>query len=353
MPNTVQVLNGKSFGTFSTFPVFDMLIKEGLYTASLTFRTKGVFPYPPGTVVCCFIATQTPFVIEEMTYDSNGISEVRCISIWEMLKRRHSGPLHPQMRIETIQPVTYLSGFLNVINKDPNRWFVYWLEFDLRSADYDSYTVDYDPSKSIYDYMYDAALYNQLALTSYIKTTWNNSANVSVVLGVKSLNTVDTIFDIGPLDSVTSRLTRRLPSAPTHWYIEQTKDYGFWKMASRGRIRTWYENRAYMQDTTDWKGAYRYESGLSGGKDREWGQTTEEIRCEPLKSVVLDIDEITQERFGNLTIGRPVSVVTMGVKVTGYVIERTISGGDLTTYSVKIQPDRFYENGEEVTDKWI
>lgn len=353
MPNTVQILNGKSFGTFSTLPVFDMLIKEGLYTASLTFRSKGVFPYPPGTVVCCFIATQTPFVIEEMTYDSNGISEVRCISVWEMLKRRHSGPLHPQMRIEKIQPIAYLSGFLNEINRDPNRWFLYWLVFDFRSLDYNSYTVDYDPSKSIYDYMYDAVLYNQLCMTSRITPTWNNSGNVTVVLDLKSLNTTDRIFDIGPLDSVASRLIRRLPSAPTHWYIEQTKDYGFWKMASRGRIRTWYENRAYMQNTTDWKGAYRYESGLAGGNDREWGQTTEEIRCEPLKSVVLDIDEITQERFGNLTIGRPVSVTTMGVMITGYVIERTIAGGDLTTYSVKIQPDRFYKDGEEVTDKWI
>lgn len=352
MPNTVQILAGKSFGTFASHPVFDMLIKEGLYTASLTFRSKGMFPYPPGTVACCFIATQTPFVIEEITYDSNGVSEVRCISVWETLKRRHTGPIHPQMRVETIQPTLYLQGFLNDINRDPNRWFVYWLE-NYTDSGADSYTVSYDPSKSIYDYMYEAALYNQLYLSSYIKPRWDNSNNVSVSLDFKSLNTNQRIFDIGPLDSVTSRLTRRLPSAPTHWYIEQTKDYGFWKMASRGRIRTWYENRAYMQDTTDWKGAYRYESGLAGGKDREWGQTTEEIRCEPLKSVVLDIDEITQERFGNLTIGRPVSVTTMGVLITGYVIERTISGGDLTTYSVKIQPDRFYENGEEVTDKWI
>lgn len=352
MPNTVQVLNGKSFGTFSTFPVFDMLIKEGLYTASLTFRTKGAFPYPPGTVVCCFIATQTPFAIEEITYESNGVSEVKCISVWELLKRRHTGPLHTQMVIETFPPLGYLPSFLTTINRDPNRWFVYWLELDF-PAGYESYTVSYDPSKSIYDHVYEAALYNQLCLTSYIKPTFNNSNNVSVVLGLKSLNTSDRIFEIGPLNSVTSRLTRRLPSAPTHWFIEQTKDYGVWKMASRGRIKTWAENRAYMQDTTDWKGAYRYESGLAGGKDREWGQTTEDIRCEPLKSVVLDIDEITQERFGNLTIGRPVSVVTMGVLVTGYVIERTIAGGDLTTYSVKIQPDRFYENGEEVTDKWI
>lgn len=352
MPNTVQVLNGKSFGTFSTFPVFDTLIKEGLYAASLTFRTKGVFPYPPGTVVCCFIASQTPFVVEEIVYDSNGVSEVRCISAWEMLKRRHTGPLHTQIVIETFQPIGYLPSFLTTINRDPNRWFVYWMDCDF-PMEFASYTAAYDPSKSIYDHIYDAALYNQLYLSSNVIVTPNNSQNITVNLLMKSLNAPQQIFDIGPLNSVTSRLTRRLPPSPTHWFIEQTKDYGVWKMASRGRIRTWYENRAYMQDTTDWKGSYRYEAGLAGSKDREWGQTTEELRCDPLKSVVLDIDEITQDRFGNLTIGRPVSVTTMGVMVTGYIVERTISGGDLTTYSVKIQPDRFYENGEEVTDKWI
>ena len=92
---------------------------------------------------------------------------------------------------------------------------------------------------------------------------------------------------------------------------------------------------------------------VPGGNDREWGQTTEEIRCEPLRSVVVDIDEIQSERFYSLPIGRPVKATIMDVLITGYVIERTVSGGDLTTYSIKIQPDRFYKYGEEVTDKWI
>ena len=126
-----------------------------------------------------------------------------------------------------------------------------------------------------------------------------------------------------------------------------------WKMASRGRIHTWYENRPYMQNTTDWQGAYRFESGIAAGDDREWGQTTEEIRCEPLRSVTVDIDEVQSERFYSLPIGRPVSATIMDVMLTGYVIERTVSGGDLTTYSIKIQPDRFYKYGQEVTDKWI
>ena len=108
-----------------------------------------------------------------------------------------------------------------------------------------------------------------------------------------------------------------------------------------------------MQNTTDWQGVYRYESGVVGGDDREWGQTTEEIRCEPLRSVTVDISEVQLQRFYNLPIGRPVQGTILNVMFTGYVIERTVSGGDLTTYSIKIQPDRFYENGEEVTDKWI
>ena len=124
-------------------------------------------------------------------------------------------------------------------------------------------------------------------------------------------------------------------------------------MASRGRIRTWYENRAYMQETTDWRGPYRYESGITGDLSREWGQTTEEIRCEPLKSVEVTIDELSSETFDRLEIGNPVKCSIMGILVSGYVIERTISGGDKTNYSIKIQPDRFYENGQEVTDKWI
>ena len=201
--------------------------------------------------------------------------------------------------------------------------------------------------------MYNAALYNQLYFTSDIRVTDGNSKNLDITLYAKSLNENQNIVDLGPLDSVTSRLTRRLPGAPTHWYIGKTSDYGRWKMASRGRIRTWYENRPYMQDTTDWQGVYRYESGVAGGDDREWGQTTEEIRCEPLRSVTVDIDEVQSERFYSLPIGRPVSATIMDVMFTGYVIERTVSGGDLTTYSIKIQPDRFYQNGEEVTDKWI
>lgn len=339
-------------GTFSTIPVFDTLIKESLYTASMTFRCKGIFPYTPGTVVCCFGATQTPFVAEEISYESQGISEVRCISVWELLKRRNKAGSYMNLYPSTFQPLALFKGFLDVINKDPNRWFVFWLRGSVPS-NVTSYADKFDPSTSIYDDMYNAALYNQLYFSSSISVTSDNYSNLDITLYAKSLNDQSDVVNLGPLDSVSSRVTRRLPSAPTHWYIGKTSDYGMWKMASRGRIHTWYENRPYMQNTTDWKGAYRYESGVPGSNDREWGQTTEEIRCEPLKSVVVEIDEVQSQRFFDLSIGRPISATIMNVMMTGYVIERTVSGGDLTTYSIKIQPDRFYENGEEVTDKWI
>lgn len=339
-------------GTFSTIPVFDTLIKEGLYTASMTFRCKGTFPYPPGTVACCFGATPTPFVVEEISYESQGISEVRCISVWELLKRRNKCGSYKNLYPTTFSPLGIFSVLLDDINKDPNRWFIYWLRASIPS-DLNSYEDKFDPSTSIYDDMYNAALYNQLFFASGISVTNNNSNNLDITLYAKSLNSQSNILDLGPLDSVSSRLVRRLPSAPTHWYIGKTSDYGMWQMASRGRIHTWYENRPYMQNTTDWQGVYRHESGVPGSSDREWGQTTEEIRCEPLRSVVVDIDDVQSERFYSLPIGRPVSASIMDVMFTGYVIERTVSGGDLTTYSIKIQPDRFYKYGEEVTDKWI
>jgi hypothetical protein len=352
MPNVVQVLAGKSMGTFSTIPVFDTLIKEGLYTASMTFRCNGSFPYPPGTIACCFVATPTPFVVEEISYESNGISEVRCISVWELLKRRNKCGSYENLYPNTFSPIGIFKRLLDDINKDPNRWFVYWLRASVPS-DLNSYEDKFDPSTSIYDDMYNAALYNQLYFTTGISVTDGNYNNLDITLYAKSLNDSERILDLGPLDSVTSRLTRRLPGAPTHWYIGKTSDYGRWKMASRGRIRTWYENRPYMQNTTDWQGVYRYESGVPGSDDREWGQTTEEIRCEPLRSVTVDIAEVQSQRFYSLPIGRPVQGTILNVMFTGYVIERTVSGGDLTTYSIKIQPDRFYENGQEVTDKWI
>lgn len=352
MPNVVQVLGGKSMGSFSTIPVFDTLIKEGLYTASMTFQCKGLFPYPPGTVACCFGATPTPLVVDEISYESQGISEVHCISVWELLKRRNKSGSYENYYPSTFTPIATFGRFLADINKDPNRWFAYWLRASVPS-DLNSYEDKFDPSTSIYDDMYNAALYNQLYFTSSVTSTADNSNNLDITLYAKSLNASIKILDLGPLDSVSSRLTRRLPGAPTHWYIGKTKDYGMWQMASRGRIRTWYENRPYMQNTTDWQGVYRFESGVAGDYDREWGQTTEEIRCEPLRSVTIDIDEVQSERFYSLPIGRPVSGTIMDVMFTGYVIERTVSGGDLTTYSIKIQPDRFYEYGQEVTDKWI
>lgn len=108
-----------------------------------------------------------------------------------------------------------------------------------------------------------------------------------------------------------------------------------------------------MYNSAEWQGAYRYEAAISGNSEQEWGPLTQSIRCEPLKSVSVEIDEISFDTFYNLGIGRVVSGTIMGLMFTGYIVEKTVSGGDLTVYSVKVQPDRFYENGEEVTNNWI
>lgn len=358
MPNMVQVLEDRAMCTFRSFPVFDMLIKEGLYTASLTFRSKGIFPWPPGVLVQCLGSTETPFIIEEIVYESDGISEVRAVSVWEALKRKSKGGWYKDYADRkvwpaTINPITVLHGSIDSINKDKNRWFPFWLMFDA-SSEKPNFEIDFDPGSSIYDDVYVSALYNQLYFKASVWPTNGIPSNISVWLKIASLNNSSANpVDLGALDSVHSRVTRRLPMHPTHWYIGKTSDYGMWQMASRGRIRTWYENRAYMQDTTDWKGPYRYETCIAGDDKREWGQITEEIRCEPLKSVEVDIDEISLDIFTRLEIGTPVKCSIMGVLISGYVLQRTISGGDKTNYAVKIQPDRFYENGEEVTDKWI
>lgn len=358
MPNMVQVLEDRAMSTFRSHPVFDMLIKEGLYTASMTFRCKGVFPWPPGILVCCKGSTKTPFIVEEITYESEGISEVRGVSVWEALKRKNKGGWYYEHRDTPvwptqIDPITVLNGSLESINNNKYRWFPFWIKLNA-NGQHPDYQIDFDLTASIYDDVYAAALYNQLFFKSFILPTKDIPSNITVWLEIGSLNnTSATPIDIGALDSVHSRVVRRLPQQPTHWYIQKTKDYGSWQMASRGRIRTWYENRAYMQETTDWSGPYRYESGIVGDQSREWGQTTEEIRCEPLKSVEVTIDEISSEMFSRIEIGNPVKCSIMGILISGYVIERTISGGDKTNYSIKIQPDRFYENGQEVTDKWI
>jgi len=352
MPNIVQVLAGKSMGTFSAYPVFDVLVKESLYTASLTFRSKKTFSYPPGTVVCCFQATKTPFVVEEISYESQGISEIRCISVWEVLKRRNKCFGYQNYYPSTFAPFGVLPVVLDRINTDSKRWFVYWLRCSL-PPELTNYVDNFDPSTSIYEDIYNAAVYNQLYFSSHISVTKDNSINVDVWLMVKSLNRTDNIFDLGPLDSVTSRVIRRLPPSPTHWAIGKTKDSGMWNISSRGTIHTWYENRAYMYNSAEWQGAYRYETAISGNSEQEWGPITQSIRCEPLKSVSVEIDEIPSDQFNSVPIGQIVSGTVMGIMFTGYVVERTVSGGDLTTYSVKIQPDRFYENGEEVTNNWI
>lgn len=350
MPNVVQILTEKKYGSFKSFPVFDLLIKHGLYNARMTFRSKGLFSYPPGTVVCYFAAFKMPFIVEEVTYEAQGFSEVTCISPWELMKRRNKCSTYMGATAINFQPLGVLYYYINHINEDPNQRFAYDLVADVPS-EYVGYSDSFDPTTSLYDDCYKAALYNQLYFHSSINVSRND--NVQITLHAVPLDNDNTIIDIGPIDPEKVRVTKRLPSNPTHWFIEHTKDYGMWKPASRGPIHTWRENRPYMGNSSDWTGAYRYETAIRGDREREWGEITEQIQADPLKAVSIDVDNIPVSIFKNIYIGTPVKTSFEGVLIIGYIVELTISGGDITSHSIKIQPDRFYENGEEVTDKWI
>lgn len=350
MPNVVQILTGKEYGSFKSFPVFDLFIKKDLYTARMTFRSKGLFTYPPGTVICCFEAFNTPFIVEETTYELQGFSEVTCVSPWELLKRRNKCVTYKNYYPSFFQPLAMLKLYIQHINEDPNRRFTYDLAASVPRG-YENYKDRFDPATSIYDDYYKAALHNQLYFDSSINRQSGNK--VRITLHATPLSNDFSIEKLGPIEPEKVKITNRLPTNPTHWSIGYTKDYGMWKQASRGPIHTWRENRPYMGDSSDWTGAYRYETAIRGDQEREWGEITEQIQADPLKSVYIDIDAVNITIFNNIFIGRPVQASFGDTLFTGYVVELMISGGDFTFYSIKIQPDRFYENGKEVTDKWI
>lgn len=350
MPNVVQILTGKNYSSFKNFPVLDLLIKKDLYTARMTFRSKGLFSYPPGTVICCFEALESPFIVEETTYESQGFSEVTCISPWELLKRRNKCASYTNLYPSTFNPLGLLETYVFQINNNPDRRFAYDLAVNI-SRRYEDYKDRFDPAMSIYDDCYKAALYNQLYFDSRIDAQSNDK--VYITLYAIPLDNGLSIEKLGSIEPEKVKITNRLPTNPTHWFIGYTKDYGMWKQASRGSIHTWRENRPYMGNSSDWTGAYRYEAAIQGDQNREWGEITEQIQADPLKSVCIDIDHVSVTIFNNIFIGRPVQASFGDTLFTGYVVELIISGGDLTSYSIKIQPDRFYENGKEVTDKWI
>lgn len=350
MPNVVQILTGKEYSSFKSFPVFDLFIKKDLYSARMTFRSKGLFSYPPGTVICCFEALNSPFIVEETIYELQGFSEVTCVSPWELLKRRNKCASYENHYPSIFNPLGMLEIYISQINDDPDRRFTYDLVARIPRG-YENYKDQFDPTISIYDDCYKAALYNQLYFDSSIQALSSNK--VYITLYAVPLDNGTSIEKLGPIEPEKVKITNRLPTNPTHWFIGYTKDYGMWKQASRGPIHTWRENRPYMGNSSDWTGAHRYETAIRGDQEREWGEITEQIQADPLKSIYIDIDAVGVTIFNNIFIGRPVQASFGATLFTGYVVELMISGGDFTSYSIKIQPDRFYENGKEVTDKWI
>ena len=196
------------------------------------------------------------------------------------------------------------------------------------------------------------------ALVSSITDRNLGGNGAKVELRVLSLNNVPSYKSIYYLGAVKASVTRQLPEAPTHWTLHNTKDYPDWtppKISSRGKLRTWAQDYVWYYDDRSYDGYMRNESGIEGDPEKNWGAITVELqsKVKPLRTSVVEVDELSSSTFNDLTIGRPVSFNALGMYITGYVLSRKISGGQTTVYSVKVQPDHFYNEGEDVTADWM
>lgn len=350
MPTTVQVHKPMT-SQFDSYPVFDLLINQDLKTSSLKFKSTDPNAPMPGSLVAVFSAVNLAFVVESVTTDFNGVVEVDCISAWEFLKRRN---WQSYSKKDIFKPKfdsqTYYN-FFRWMNAIPNQRMGFYWASSLPYTDLNDVYVD--PSTSVYDLACDIIANRNLALVSTIVPYASNYGVTEVDLALLDLNKSTSFVSIDGMDYVKASFTRRLPEKPTHWTIINTSDSGFYKVSSRGNIRTWRQNYAYMFDSGDYQGPYRYETAIQGDSSKEWGTLTIGIKPGELKTSTVEIDKLSGENFGDLTIGRPVSFSALGMFVTGYVISRTISGGQITNYSVKIQPDHFYKDGEDITGEWM
>lgn len=350
MPTTVQVHRPRT-SNFDSYPVFDLLINQDLKTSSLKFKSTDLNAPVPGSLVTVFSAVNLAFIVESVRTDFNGIVEVNCISAWEFLKRRTWQSYSKRDSYSPRSGGTTYYNFFEWMNYDPNQR----MGFDwLSSMPYtDLNDVDVEPSTSVYDLVCNVIAGRNLALVSRILEYPSNRGVTQVYAEILDLDKKTSVTSISNMDYLNASFTRQLPEKPTHWTIVDTKDSGNYKISSRGNIRTWRQNHAYMFDSGEYKGPYRYETGIQGDYSKNWGPLTIGIRPGELKTSVVEIDKLDGREFGNLTIGRSVSFSALGMFVTGYVISRTISGGQITNYSVKIQPDHFYKDGRDVTGEWM
>lgn len=348
MPTTVQLHRKYSKNPYS-YPVFDFLLEQKMRDASLKFRSTATPPPKPGDLIGAQPSTNLGFVVESVRHDHQGITEVNCISVWEYLKRRTYQGYYGN--IGAVFDRDRLRRMIETMNGDLRRR----LDFNMSlNAPYISYnSVELDPSASIYDLVCDSIAGKNAGLSSIIDTHNVSTNAASVTLNIINLDEYNPAVRKYYLGSVKASVTRQLPESTTHWMIGKTKDSGPNKISSRGEIRTWAQDRVWLYDDRSYDGANRNESGIEGDPEKDWGVITVGMKTKPLRTSVVEIEELASSTFSDLAVGRAVSFNVFGLYVTGYVLSRKISGGQITTYSIKVQPDHFYEKGRDVTADWI
>lgn len=348
MPTTVQLYRKFSKNSYS-YPVFDFLLEQKLKDASLKFRSTSTPPPKPGDLIGANPLTTLGFVVESVTLNHQGIIEVNCISVWEYLKRRtyqgYYGNATATFSIDSLRSV------IQIMNDDQSRRLDFNMSLMAPNISYN--VVELDPSASIYDLVCDSIAGKNAGLSSIIDTHNVNTNVASVTLNIINLDEYNPAVSMYYLGSIKASITRQLPESTTHWMIGKTKDSGPNKISSRGKIRTWAQDRVWLYNDHSYDGVNRNESGIEGDPEKNWGVITVGMKTKPLKTSVVEVEELTSSVFHNLAVGRAVSFNIFGIYVTGYVLSRKISGGQITTYSIKIQPDRFYEKGRDVTADWM
>lgn len=350
MPTMVQVHRPRTT-QFNNYPVFDLLLSQELKKASLKFRSIDSNAPIPGSLVTLLGVDRLAFVVESVVTDFNGVVEVNCISAWEFLKRRTWQSYSKQDTFNVGTNRKYFTDFFDWMNLTPNQRMGFdWIPIT-PYTDYN--TVDVDPATSVYDAVCDSIAGKNLALVSRVNPDPSKTGTTKVEIQILDLNYSGAAASIGNLGTLKASFTRRLPENPTHWTIKETADVGLFKVSSRGDIRTWKQNHAYMHDSGEYKGAYRYETGIEGDSKKQWSTITIGIKTGDLKTSVVELDNLSGTNFDTLQLGRPVSFSALGMYVTGYVLNRSVSGGQITNYSIKIQPDHFYKDGRDVTGEWM
>lgn len=348
MPTTVQLHRKVSKNSYS-YPVFDFLLEQKMRDASLKFRSTAIPSPKPGDLIGVRPSTNLGFVVESVRLDHQGIVEVNCISVWEYLKRRtyqgyygNTGAVFDMDRLRRV---------IETMNGDQSRRLDFNMSLRAPNISYNS--VELEPSASIYDLVCDAIAGKNAGLSSTIKDHDVSTNAASVTLDIINLDEYNPAVQMYYLGSVKASVTRQLPESTTHWMIGKTKDSGPNKISSRGKIRTWAQDRVWLYDDHSYDGVNRNESGIEGDPEKNWGVITVGMKTKPLKTSVVEIEELTSSAFSDLTVGRAVSFNIFSLYVTGYVLSRKISGGQITTYSIKVQPDHFYEKGRDVTADWM